>query len=138
MSAPDTQREIEIRIAEFTDELVELVRTATVNAVQEALSNQLGYAFGSGRARQAGRRSAPNGRSFPNPSNGGKRTSEELEALKAQLLSYLERHAGERIEQIAVGMGASTKELSLPVKKLLAAGQLRTEGQKRATQYFPA
>lgn len=137
MSGPDTEREIEVRIAEFTDELVELIRSATVDAVQKALSSQLNYALGTGRGRHALRRPR-NGHPGISSLAGGKRTSEELEALQTQLLSYIGKHAGERIEQIAVGMDVSTKELSLPVKKLLAAGQLRTEGQKRATQYFPA
>jgi hypothetical protein len=30
-----------------------------------------------------------------------------------------------------------TRELNLPVKKLLAAKRIRTEGHKRATEYFP-
>jgi hypothetical protein len=31
----------------------------------------------------------------------------------------------------------STRELNLPVKKLLATKAIKTKGQKRATQYFP-
>jgi hypothetical protein len=111
--------------------------TATVSAVQDALSNQLSYALGSGHGRAA-RHNGHVRSSFFAPGGGAKRSSGELEAVQAELISYLKHHAGERIEQIAVGMGISTKELSLPVRKLVAAGQLRTEGQKRATQYFLA
>jgi hypothetical protein len=34
--------------------------------------------------------------------------------------------------------GASTKDLTLPVKKLLSGKKIRTQGEKRATEYFPA
>ena len=48
----------------------------------------------------------------------------------------MKSNPGQRIEQIADGMGTSTKELNLPAKKLIAGKQLKTKGQKRATQYF--
>jgi YD repeat-containing protein len=42
------------------------------------------------------------------------------------------------MEDIARDTGMTTKDLSLPIKKLLGASQVTTEGQKRATRYFPA
>ena len=48
----------------------------------------------------------------------------------------MKSNPGQRIEQIADGMGTSTKELNLPAKKLIAGKQLKTKGQNRATQYF--
>jgi hypothetical protein len=42
------------------------------------------------------------------------------------------------MEHIASELGLATPELMLPVRKLLADGKLRVEGQKRATQYYPA
>jgi hypothetical protein len=59
-----------------------------------------------------------------------------VDAAAARLLDYVASHPGERIEQIAKGMGESSKELKLPVQKLLAAKSMRTEGQKRGTTYF--
>ena len=35
-------------------------------------------------------------------------------------------------------MKVATKHLKLPIAKLMEAKQLRTEGQKRGTRYFPA
>ena len=49
---------------------------------------------------------------------------------------HVQKNPGQRIEQLADGMGISTRELNLPVKKLLAAKKLSTKGQKRATTYF--
>lgn len=68
---------------------------------------------------------------------GAKRSPDELEKLTGQLLAYIKGNAGQRIEQIADGMGTSTKELNLPAKKLLSTKAIKTKGHKRATQYFP-
>jgi hypothetical protein len=68
---------------------------------------------------------------------GAKRSPDELEKLTGQLLTYIKGNAGQRIEQIADGMGTSTKELNLPAKKLLSTKAIKTKGHKRATQYFP-
>jgi hypothetical protein len=46
------------------------------------------------------------------------------------------KHPGERIEQIAKGLGAPSKELQLPTRKLLDDKKIRKKGQKRATTYF--
>jgi hypothetical protein len=68
---------------------------------------------------------------------GAKRSQDELENLTTRLLTYIKSNAGQRIEQVAKGMGVSTRELNLPAKKLLANKSIKTKGQKRATQYFP-
>jgi hypothetical protein len=66
---------------------------------------------------------------------GAKRSPDELEALGKRLHAYVSKHQGQRIEQIAVGMGVTTKELTLSVKKLVAEKRLVTKGAKRATSY---
>ena len=53
-------------------------------------------------------------------------------------LAHVTVNPGQRMEHIAREFGLATPELTLPVKKLLADGKLRVEGQKRATQYYPA
>ncbi len=68
---------------------------------------------------------------------GAKRAPQEIERLTGKLADYIKSNPGQRIEQIAKGMGTSTKELNLPVKKLVATKAIKTRGQKRATQYFP-
>lgn len=66
---------------------------------------------------------------------GQKRPPEELEALTKKLHAYVSKNPGQRIEQIGAGMGTATKDLNLPVKKLIADRRLTTKGQKRATTY---
>ena len=66
---------------------------------------------------------------------GAKRAPKELEQLTNRLYAYVQKRPGQRIEQIGAGMGVSTRELNLPVKKLIAAKKIHTRGQKRATTY---
>jgi hypothetical protein len=64
---------------------------------------------------------------------GAKRSSEELETLTNNVLVYVKRNPGQRVEQIAAGLGTTTKELALPIIKLGKA--LKTQGQRRGTKY---
>ena len=66
-----------------------------------------------------------------------KRTPEEFDRIKSQLLSTIQTSPGSSIEQIGKLMGAGTSELALPMKKLISGKQLSTTGSKRATRYFP-
>ena len=70
----------------------------------------------------------------PRP-KGSKRSPEDIEELTRNLLSYVKKNSGQRIEQIAAGLGVGTGDLALPAKKLLAEKRLKTQGQKRGTTY---
>jgi hypothetical protein len=69
---------------------------------------------------------------------GGKRTAVEIAQMADAFLAHVTANPGQRMEHIAKELGLPTPELTLPVKKLLADGKLRVEGQKRATEYHPA
>lgn len=69
---------------------------------------------------------------------GQKRDPQAIVALGEQLVAHIVANPGQRIEQIKVALGADTKDLALPIKKLLAAKTIRSEGTRRATKYFPA
>ena len=73
----------------------------------------------------------------PSRAKGEKRTAADLAYQVSELRSYIVKHPGERIEQIGKALGVATKDLALPVKKLIAAKSVATKGQKRATKYFP-
>lgn len=66
---------------------------------------------------------------------GAKRSPDELTALSKRLRDYIAKHPGRRIEQIAEGMGTSTRELTLPLKKLISEKRIARKGRKRATTY---
>ena len=128
---------IRARVEQFASELAELIRESAMETVSVALA---GARPSPGRGgRRGGAVAAPvvrgRGRAASRE-KGAKRPPDEIERLTGKLLDYVKGNPGQRIEQIADGMGTSTKELNLPAKKLIAGKQLKTKGQKRATQYF--
>lgn len=68
---------------------------------------------------------------------GEKRSTSELHDTTDLLAKYIRDFPGRRIEVIAEKLHIPTKDLALPVKKLLAAKRIRTTGQRRGTTYFP-
>jgi predicted transcriptional regulator len=57
--------------------------------------------------------------------------------LTTTLGNFIAKNPGKRIEEIAQGMGVTTKELALPAKKLHRGKDVSTRGTRRATKYFP-
>ena len=55
--------------------------------------------------------------------------------MAEKLVEFIRSSPGSSIEEIGKGIAIPTKELALPVKKLLAEGRLKKKGQKRATRY---
>jgi phosphoribosylaminoimidazole carboxylase (NCAIR synthetase) len=138
----DVENEILERVNVFVADLTALLRQAALETASEAISNAginvTRRGGGAGRGRSAGARSAK--ASAPvvaKRAKGQKRSAEELEQLTSTLAAYVKKNAGQRAEQIAEGLGLTTKDLQLPFKKLIAAGALKTKGQKRSTRYFP-
>jgi hypothetical protein len=127
---------IRARVEQFAAELAELIRESAMETVSAALAGARPSPGRGGRrgaallVTRAGRGRAAS------REKGAKRPPDEIERLTDKLLDYIKGNPGQRIEQIADGMGTSTKELNLPAKKLIAGKQLKTKGQKRATQYF--
>jgi len=135
MAKTDIDEKIRGMLEAFASDLAGLIRDSAMETVRDAL----GGSVPSGRrgsASRGARAASPvaAGRRLP---KGAKRPPGEIVKLTQRLLDYVKAHKGERIEQIAKGMGVSTRELNLPVKKLISGKSIRTRGQKRATQYFP-
>lgn len=131
MAKADIDDKIRGMLESFAGDLAGLIRESAMQSVRDALGGE----GGGGGGRRAGRAAAmPTGRRLP---KGAKRPPDEIVKLTSRLLEYVKGHKGERIEQIAKGMSVSTRELNLPVKKLISTKAIRTRGQKRATQYFP-
>jgi hypothetical protein len=118
------QIQVNARVEAFVAEITELARAAAYQALSGALDTSVTTGRGAAVAIR-GRR-------------GGKRTAEEFAQMADAFLAHVTANPGQRMEHIAKELGLATPELTLPVKKLLTDGKLRVEGQKRATQYYPA
>jgi hypothetical protein len=118
------QSQVNARVEVFVAEITQLARAAAYQALSGALDAPIAGSRGV-TAAIGGRR-------------GGKRTAEEITQMAEAFLAHVTAHPGQRMEHIAKELGVATPELALPVKKLLAEGKLRVQGQKRATEYSPA
>jgi hypothetical protein len=135
----DFQTEMNRVVQGFVAQITELARRAAIDTLEAAFS---------GRAGRAGRGDAPAagvavavatlGRvGRPRGGRGAKRTSADLEALSERFASFVKANPGLRIEQINKQLGTSTKDLALPIRKLISEGVISAKGQKRSTTYFP-
>lgn len=121
------QDQVNARIDSFIADIAELAKEAARETLSVALGAgpngfELSRDYGDLRRRR----------------KGGKRSPEEISQMADTLLDYIAQNPGQRMESIARALDASTQELTLPIKKLLLGGRLRTEGQKRATSYYIA
>jgi hypothetical protein len=134
MAKTDIDEKIRGMLEAFASDLAGLIRESAMETVRDALGGTAPSGRRGGAAR-GGRAASPAvGRRLP---KGAKRPPDDIIKLTQRLLDYVKANKGERIEQIAKGMSVSTRELNLPVKKLIAGKAIKTRGQKRATQYFP-
>jgi hypothetical protein len=152
----DVDVQIKNRVNSFVEEITALVRKSALEAVSSALKGSGGASAALAAAAPAKRRGRPpknapkaaapaaaakpaakaaakGGRRKP----GEKRSSVEIEATIEKLTSFIAANPGLGIEHIAKGLNTSTRELVLPVKKLLSEKKITSKGQKRATRYFP-
>lgn len=128
MSSVDQQiREL---IESFVRQLNALVRRAAIDAVARALDAKPEEPARPDTAR------APRAPRAARPA-GGKRTPAQIDATAKRILRYVAENPGQSVESMSKQLGVITRELALPIKKLVKSGELRTEGQRRATKYFP-
>jgi len=118
----DFQNEMNRVVAGFVAQITELARRAAIDTLESALGKsgargvRLGGSVGRGR--------------------GAKRTQADIDGLGSQFMSFVAKHPGLRIEQINKELGTTTKDLALPIRKLVAEGAIKTKGKKRSTTYF--
>jgi hypothetical protein len=117
----DFQTEMNRVVSGFVAQITELARRAAMDMVHNALGKGGAATINGFRGRRG---------------KGAKRTGDELDKLGDSFYSFVAKHPGLRIEQINKQLGTSTKDLALPIRKLVADGDIKTKGEKRSTTYF--
>jgi hypothetical protein len=128
------QTEMNRAVEGFVAQISELARRAALETLQASFGTG-GTTKGRGAIALVPAAAEQPGR--PRGTRGAKRSAEDLEALCARLASFVKSNPGLRIEQINKELGTVTKDLALPIRKLIAESRIATKGQKRSTAYFP-
>ncbi len=124
--------DIRTLVDDFTSQLEQTIRRMALEQVQAALGGMAAPARrGPGRPPKADG-SAPVRRA----AKGGKRDAASMEEMQNTLLAHVKANPGMRGEQIAAALKTDVGTMRLPMKKLIAAGSVRTEGERRGMQYF--
>lgn len=114
----DFQTEMNRVVSGFVTQITDLARRAAVETLETALGNS------NGRTRSRGART------------GAKRSAADLDRLRADFVAFVGKHPGLRIEQINRELGTTTRDLALPIRKLIADGVIKTKGRRRSTAYY--
>jgi hypothetical protein len=117
----DYQAEMQKLVESFVGQLSDLYARAVTNAL------------GGGGLRPTRSSST---RAAVGRGKGEKRSANELDQLSDRFLDFVQKNPGLRIEQINKQLGTSTKDLALPIRKLIADGNIKGKGEKRSRQYF--
>jgi hypothetical protein len=118
----DFQTEMNRVVSGFVAQITELARRAAIDTLESALGKR--GATTVSRSGGGSRR------------KGAKRTGDELDKLGDSFHAFVAKHPGLRIEQINKELGTTTKDLALPIRKMISDGSLKTKGSKRSTTYF--
>lgn len=123
----DTQ--IRTCIDSFVEELSSLVRQAAVESVQEAL--------GAGAAPRTRRKVTRKKKATraATARKGGRRSSESVAATAEAIVAHVRSNPGQNVGEIGDALGLSSKDLKLPIQKLIEEKKLKTTGQRRGTRY---
>jgi len=134
MAKKDFDANIRACVDSFVEELSALVRQAALDSVQEALISVGASAPAPARRGRPRKKAAAPVRRKASKKRG-RRSSALVSKTTDSALAYIRTNPGCSVGDIGAGLGSSTKELRLPLMKLLADGKLRTTGQKRGTRY---
>jgi hypothetical protein len=155
----NAENNIKNRVDAFVNDLSDLIRQSALEAVAEALKKG-GEVSSAPVARRPGRpakvveapvaakpagkpgrpaksSSAASQAAAAKRRAGEKRSPVLLAQVTDQVGNHIKSNPGQGVEQIAKALSTTTKELTLPIRKLLGDKKITSKGQKRATRYFP-
>jgi hypothetical protein len=128
----DLQSEVQRAVQGFVTQIVELVRHTAVETLQIAFA---GPGPTASSADDGPGERGPDAAASTRP-YGPRRTLADLRELSRRLAAFVHANPGLGITQINQGLGTRTRDLALPIRKLMAIGVIRAVGQKRSTRYF--
>lgn len=120
----DIQQQMNQVVSSFVAQISDLARKTAIETLQSAFGEK---ASAGPSARDRGARAATGRRA--------KRTQDDLNSLTERVIGFIKGSPGLRMEQINKELGTTTKELALPIRKLVADGYLVSKGVRRATTY---
>jgi hypothetical protein len=114
---------LDVLAIEIVTQVTELARAAAMQALGGTAPAPASARVRSGR---------------PAGTHSPKRTAAELEATAKKFVAFVAANPGLRIEQINKQLGTTTAELMLPIRNMVVAGTVVTQGEKRSTTYHPS
>ena len=144
-----TQSQIESLVHSFASELATLLAQATREDLAEAFGSTTGASAPksassplrrkkSATAKKSTNKAAPKAPTAKKAGKKGVRVRRSLKSVEKTaeaLLREVQKKGDRRMEEIATSMGTSTKELALPMKKLLEDKKVTAKGKARGTKY---
>jgi len=133
----DFQNEMNRTVQGFVSQITELARRAAIDTLESAFGGRVpgngasvitAAVAGVAGVGRAGR---------PRGGRGAKRSPADLAALSDRVATFVKTNPGLRIEQINKQLDTTTKDLALPIRKLISEGVISAKGKKRSTTYFP-
>jgi len=118
---------------ELAQEIEALVRRH-VEAVRQEAQAAILRAFGS-QAVVAASRPASQRR---HRTAGDRRSAKQVAELGQRLYEAMRKQPGESMAVLATEVGASVRELHLPMTVLKREGKIRSVGERQHTRYYPA
>lgn len=120
----------------FVADITKLARQAAVATLTGALAGSVVVAPRAGvvatRAKPAGISGSSRRRR-----KGEKRPQSDIASVQKTVVAHVQRHPGQRVEEINRALGTKTADVRLPLAKAIEAGEIKTKGNRRATRYFP-
>ena len=130
MPSTTTQAQLKASVDSFVAELTTLIQQSTIESIQEAIGGALAAPKRASKAPT--RRKAP-----ARPKKRVRRSSANVEAMTGKIAAYVTANPGCAVSDIAGSLGVTTKDVRLPIQKLMGDGAIKVTGQKRGTRYHP-
>ncbi|MDZ4775119.1 MAG: hypothetical protein SGI72_18530 [Planctomycetota bacterium] len=129
-NASNVDSAIQALVVSFSKQLELLVRRTTLEIVVERLELELGEPSQRGRLRNEARVGSPRVEAVR-----VRHSVDHLIEFSEKLLTHVKENPGQRSEQVAVALNTDVHTMRLPMRKLIAAQKIRTEGRRRGMTY---